>query len=275
MSTTSVQERLAIKTPEFAFLHVLQEEFHFSPRVSRELLSTAQEMLVGSTPTSVVRPGQVRLVVASLKAPFGPSLAETDKVEVTLTVDGGAEDAEAKRQEGAEGLRRGRILRLLAEALEQGGVLTQEDLARVLGVDARTIRRDMRLLKAEGHLIQTRGWVKGVGRGQTHKVHIIELWLDREGYDKIARWVHHSPQAIQRYVSTFLRVVALHRQGMSEEEIAFLTQSSARLVQDYLGVYQAALGESHRQEKLEEELARVSARQRVPWEEKKRGELVR
>jgi len=270
-----VQERLAIKTPEFAFLHVLQEEFHFSPRVSRELLSTAQEMLVGSTPTSVVRPGQVRLVVASLKAPFGPSLAETDKVEVTLTVDGGAEDAEVKRQEGAEGLRRGRILRLLAEALEQGGVLTQEDLARVLGVDARTIRRDMRLLKAEGHLIQTRGWVKGVGRGQTHKVHIIELWLDREGYDKIARWVHHSPQAIQRYVSTFLRVVALHRQGMGEEEIAFLTQSSARLVKDYLGVYQAALGEPHRQEKLEEELARVSARQRVPSEGEKRGEQVR
>lgn len=275
MSTTSVQERLAIKTPEFAFLHVLQEEFHFSPRVSRELLSTAQEMLVGSTPTSVVRPGQVRLVVASLKAPFGPSLAETDKVEVTLTVDGGAEDAEVKRQEGAEGLRRGRILRLLAEALEQGGVLTQEDLARVLGVDARTIRRDMRLLKAEGHLIQTRGWVKGVGRGQTHKVHIIELWLDREGYDKIARWVHHSPQAIQRYVSTFLRVVALHRQGMGEEEIAFLTQSSARLVKDYLGVYEAALGEPHRQEKLEEELARVSARQRVPSEGEKRGEQVR
>ncbi|MCR4406628.1 MAG: DUF1670 domain-containing protein [Anaerolineae bacterium] len=140
-----------------------------------------------------------------------------------------------KRREKAEGLRRGRILRLTEEALEQGGVLTQEDLARVLKVDARTIRRDMSILQAEGHLVHTRGAVKGVGRGQTHKVRVIELWLDREGYDKIVRWLHHSAQAIKRYVSTFLRVVVLHRQGRSVEEIAFLTQSSVRLVKDYLG----------------------------------------
>lgn len=125
------------------------------------------------------------------------------------------------------------------EALEQGGVLTQEDLARALGVHRRTIVREVKALKAEGHLIQTRGAVKGVGRGQTHKVRIIELWLDREGYDKIARWTPHSPQAIKRYVSTFLRIVVLHRQETPVEEIAFLTQASARLVKDYLEVYEA------------------------------------
>jgi hypothetical protein len=196
MSQATVQERLALKTPEAAFLHVLQDEFNFSQRVSHELLSTAQEMLVGSVPASAVRPGQVRLVVASLKAPFGPPLAETDKAEVTLTVEAGTEDVAVKAQAGLEGQRRGRILRLTAEALEQGGVLTQEDLARALGVEARTIRRDVQSLKAEGHLIHTRGQVKGVGRGQTHKVRIIEFWLDREGYDQIARRMYHSPQSI-------------------------------------------------------------------------------
>ena len=69
--------------------------------------------------------------MVSLKAPFGPPLTETDKVEVTLTVDAGAEDAKVKAQQGIEGLRQGQILRLTEEALEQGGVLTQEDLARV------------------------------------------------------------------------------------------------------------------------------------------------
>jgi len=33
--------------PEAAFLHVMREEFSFSPRVSRKVLSTAQEMLEG------------------------------------------------------------------------------------------------------------------------------------------------------------------------------------------------------------------------------------
>ena len=105
MSKATTQDRLAVKTPEAAFLHVLQEECRFSPRVSRELLSTAKEMLVGGVPSSAVRPGQVRLVVASLSAPFGPSLADTDKVEVTLTVDAGAEDAEVKEREKGKGLR--------------------------------------------------------------------------------------------------------------------------------------------------------------------------
>jgi predicted ArsR family transcriptional regulator len=271
MSKATTQDRLAVKTPEAAFIHVLQEEFNFSLRVSRELLSTAKEMLVGGAPSAAVRPGQVRLVVTSLKAPFGPPLAETDKVEVTLTVDAGAEDAEVKAREGGEGLRQGRILRLTEEALGQSGVLTQEDLARALSVHPRTIRRDVRVLKAEGHLVQTRGVVKGVGRGQTHKVRIIELRLDREGYDKIARWIHHSPQAIKRYVSTFLRVVLLHRREAAVREIAFLTRSSERLVQDYLEVYEAAMAVPHRREKLEEELARVSARRKdtAPGEGKK------
>ena len=268
MSKGTTQERLATKTPEAAFLHVLQKEFNFSTRVSRELLNTAKDMLVGGTPTSTVRPGQVRLVVSSLKAPFGPPLAETDKVEVTLTVDAGAEDAVIKAREGSTGMRQGRILRLLEEALEQGGVLTQEDLARALNVDVRTIRRDVRALRGEGHLVHSRGQLKGVGRGQTHKVRIIELWLDREGYDKIARWLHHSPQAIKRYVSTFLRIVVLHRQGTPVEEIAFLTQSSVRLVEDYLAVYEAALAEAHRREKLEEELARVSGWQQASGTER-------
>ncbi len=273
MSKATTQDRLAVKTPEAAFLHVLRREFNFSPRVSRELLNTAKEMLVGGVPSAAVRPGQVRLVVTSLKAPFGPPLEETDKVEVTLTVDAGVEDAGVRRREKAEGLRQGRILRLTEESLEQGGLLTQEDLARALGVTARTIRRDVRILKREGHLIQTRGFVKGVGRGQTHKVRIIELWLDREGYDKIARQMHHSPQAIKRYVSTFLRIVVLHRQETPVEEIAFLTRASVRLVKEYLEVYEAALTEPHRREKLEEELARVSVRQKPSFEGEKKGEV--
>jgi len=97
--------------------------------VSRELLSTAKEMLVGGVPSSAVRLGQVRLVVTSSQAPFGPPLEETDTVKVTLTVDAGAEDVGAREREKAEGLRQGRILRLTEEALEQGKVLTQEDLS--------------------------------------------------------------------------------------------------------------------------------------------------
>ena len=269
MSNHTISDRMAEKTPESAFLHILQQEFGFPQRTARQVLEAAHEVLLGGEGREQQRPGQVRMIVASLKAPFGPSLAESTKVEVTLTIDNGTEDVEVKAQEGVEGLRRGRILRITEEALEQGGVLTQEDLARALHVDRRTIVRDIQALEAEKHTISTRGAVKNVGRGQTHKVKIIELWLKREGYDKISRWMHHTPQAIKRYVNTFLRLVVMRRQGKEAKEIAFLTQSSEKLVQDYLELYEKALAQESQREKLEEELERISVWQRS--EPEKRG----
>lgn len=258
MSQATMADRLAIKTPTAAFKQVLEQEFDFSQRLAEAVLDAAQAELIGPMGGETVRPGQIRQVVASVKAPFGPPLAAAEKVTITLTVDTGAEDAEVKARQGAEAQRRGRLLRITEEALEQGGALTQEDLARALGVTRRTILRDVKALKAEGHLVPTRGELKGVGRGQTHKVRIIELWLDREGYDKIARWVHHTPQAIKRYVNAFLRIVSLHQKETPAAEIAFLTKTTPRLVADYLSIYQEAMAIPHRREKLREELARVN-----------------
>jgi Protein of unknown function (DUF1670) len=258
MSTSGSEQRLALKTPEASFLQVLQAEFDFSYREAREVVSVAQELLGLDQPRGAVRPGQLRLVVASQQAPFGPPLAETERVEVTLTVDAGAEDGEVQRGQGREALRQGRILRLLEEGLEQGGVLTEEDLGRVLQVSRRTIERDIQVLRGEGHFIATRGQLKGVGRGQTHKVKIIELWLNRQSYEQIARWVHHAPQSIKRYISTFLRVVSLHRQGLVVSEMAFLVAASEKLVRDYLALYERARTQPAQLVRLEEELARVS-----------------
>jgi hypothetical protein len=259
MTNLDTQARLALKTPEAAFEHVLQQEFGFAPRIARALLHTAQEMLVGTTPAAGVQPGQIRQVVASLDAPFGPPLAETDKVTVTLTVDSGAEDAAVQAALGAEGVRRKRILRLTEEALAQHGVLTQEDLARALQVSARTIRRSVQALKREGHVVPTRGEVQGVGRGQTHKVKIITLWLDRTSYPQIMRQTYHSQASVRRYISTFLRMVVLQRRGWSQREISFLTRSSEHLVQEYLTLYEKAQQDPARAAKLEQELVRVSS----------------
>jgi hypothetical protein len=83
----SAEERLALKTPEIAFLRTLQEEFHFSPRLAQDVLAAAQEGLIGTVPAETVRPGQARLLVASRQAPFGPPLSATEMVEVSLTID--------------------------------------------------------------------------------------------------------------------------------------------------------------------------------------------
>jgi len=85
MSGITAEERLALKTPEASFVHVLQSEFNLSPRKAQEVLGTVCETLGLDRPSDQIRPGQVRLVVASLQAPFGLPLSETGRVEVTLT----------------------------------------------------------------------------------------------------------------------------------------------------------------------------------------------
>ncbi len=66
MSTAA--DRQALKTPEARFLHVLESEFDFSYCEAREVVSAARETLGLDRPTYQVRPGQVRLLVASVRS---------------------------------------------------------------------------------------------------------------------------------------------------------------------------------------------------------------
>jgi DNA-binding Lrp family transcriptional regulator len=158
-------------------------------------------------------------------------------VEVIWTIRAGEEDQEVLKEQGAQALRRVRILRLVDEALAQGGEPTQEDLGKALGVTPRTIRSDVAALEADGYRVATRGKRQGVGRGQTHKVIIVELYLKRHTYTSIKRSTRHSAAAIKRYIRTFGRVVMLKRKGLSVGEIAFAVAISERLTKEYLDLY--------------------------------------
>lgn len=233
-------DRLAIKTPEQRFLFELQTDFELSPIEAREILETARSILgakLDGDKATVLKSGQIRQIIASLQAPHGRPLTETDMVEVVWTIDAGLEDAEVRRLHGKDGLRRVRILRLIDEALDQGGAPTIEDLAKALAVTPRTIKRDLAVLQSKGFLIKTRGKIKGAGRGQSHKVLIVGLYLDRYTYSEIEQRTGHTIAAIKRYIVTFGQVVLLHQRDIRPQEIAFLLGISVRLVKEYLELY--------------------------------------
>jgi DNA-binding Lrp family transcriptional regulator len=154
-------------------------------------------------------------------------------------------------------LRRVRIQRLLDEALEQGAAATQEDLAQALHVSVRTIKRDCKELEAQGIYLPTRGKLKGIGRGQTHKPQIVGHWLRGETYDQIRLYTRHSLSSIQRYVQSFVRVASLHRQGFSASEIALVLDMSTYLAKEYLALYQEHDSPEY-QTRLTEQIERLS-----------------
>lgn len=248
-------ERLEAKTPEQRFLQVLRQEFHQPPRVAQAVLEEAEACLFGQV--QAMRPGQVRVILTRRDAGHGRALRETATTEAVWTVDAGLEDRQVRKQHGRVALRQVRIQRLLDEALAQRAAATQEDLAQALQVSVRTIKRDCAHLQAQGIYLPTRGHLHGIGRGQTHKAQIVSRWLQGETYDQIALHSRHSSSSIRRYIQTFVRVVHLHRQGLSESQIALLLQISQPLVKEYLAVYRQHSAPEYR-ERLDAQIQRLT-----------------
>jgi biotin operon repressor len=235
MSNIDEIERLQAKTAEQRFLQILEQDFHYAPRVAEAILNEAQVYLQGKPER--LKLGQLRVLLTTRRASHGTSLGETAKKEVVWTVDGGAEDLEVLREHGPTSMRRVQLQRLLDEAMEQGAVATQEDLARALKTSVRTIKRDFAALQEQGMYLPSRGYCQGIGRGQTHKGLIVRRWLRGESYDQLKVNTHHSVSSIQRYIKTFIQVVALHQRGLSENQISLALQIGRALVGDYLAIY--------------------------------------
>jgi hypothetical protein len=183
--------------------------------------------------------GRIRFLCASRKAKHGKPLGEQDMVRVTLTLDNGIEDLDVLREQGSVALRQLRVLRLTEEAYIQYGLLTQEDLARLLQVSVRTIRNDIMALIRDGNTVHTRGYDHDIGRGVSHKTRIVDLHLSGFTYDEIMRRTRHSAHSIKRYVSTFGRLLLLLSHDMSETgELSRLLNQSDRLTKEYLELFE-------------------------------------
>jgi biotin operon repressor len=237
--SSGIYDRCLEKTPEQLFVGVLRREFELSPAASLGVLEAAKEHLFSPLPKTA---GKVLFICASRKAKHGKPLGEQDKVTVTLTLDGGIEDLEIAQSQGTQALRQHRILRLTQEAYDQGGLLTQEDLARILHVSDRTIRADVKSLIKDGNTVHTRGYDHDIGRGVSHKTRIIDLYLKGYTYSDIMRMTRHSGHSVKRYVLGFGRLLLLKSRGVDDvTQLSHLLTQSRRLTEEYLEVFERYL----------------------------------
>ena len=236
MVKTGQEQRASAKTRRAQLLYTLQSEFDLAPRLAQAVLEEAEECLKIEPQEAA---GKRQVLLASREASHGQKMSETATKQISWTLDGGESDTEILLSQGRKGLRRVRIQRLLDEAIAQGALATQEDLAQALEVSVRTIKRDCEALQAAGVWLPLRGNVLSIGRGQTHKGQIVNRWLCGETYDQLVRSTHHNVKCISRYAQTFVRIVALEREGMSPSQIAHLSQCGLPLVQEYMAIYHA------------------------------------
>jgi hypothetical protein len=181
----------------------------------------------------------------------GKSMEELRKVRVVLTRDV-VSDREVQERSGDSAMRKVQILRMTEEAYDQGGLLTEEDLGRILGVSSRTIRRDVVELMEKKVKLYLRGLQRDIGKGVSHKVWIVGLYLQQKTYSEIERITGHSAGAIKGYLSDFTRVLmAKTRSIHSAREIGFYIGRTERLVNEYLALIHQAEHDREQRGRLE------------------------
>jgi hypothetical protein len=253
------QGRLDAKSLDNLFRRRIEQGAHCAPFVSQAILQTVKEIypLDPDDTDAQLGLGQIKLLVVAAGEPAGKPLEQCQKVTVRLTLDAPHEDHRTRLLYGVEGLRRARILRLTAEARDQGGLLSYEDFAfRLFNCGARTIVRDVQALRRRGLEVPTRGQQKDIGPGQTHRVQAVRLYLQGFEANEIARRLYHTLSSIENYLTTFARIVVLAGRGYTDDEIAFVIRRSSPLVAAYRRLHDEFRDQPTARRRLAEILAR-------------------
>jgi len=228
-----------LETLDARFLKEIEHGLNCSPFEAQAVLEVVREVYFPFLDEQCVKapPGKITLIAINADEPAGKPVAECEKQSVCLTIHRGSQDDQILQQHGPAGFRQARILDLCQEALSQGALLTREDLAyRVFFVSPRTITRDLNILRAANLklIIPLRSTVHDIGPVLTHRTKIVSLALEGKTMSQICQIMHHSPQAVNNYLSTFTRCAHLKQKDMQVGQIAFLLRRGKGLIQQYL-----------------------------------------
>ena len=228
--------RLMNKTTVEAMQIELQQGYNLSPVEAMVLAQRLRQMVAEQT-GFVRQPGQITYQAIALEEPAGKPLRSCRKIPVQLTLQDEG-DVQVWAREGAETLRRLRVHRLTYEAYLQGGVLSQEDLACILGISLKTVKRIFAFFRAAGQRLPSRGELKDMGRGVSHKLPIIRRYVQDLSLSKIAQQLgQHGIPSMVRYLRHFALVMVLEDRGLNLGQMQSVIGISANLIAQYRSLY--------------------------------------
>lgn len=236
MSNPKKAERLMAKSTLQAIQVELQHGYSLSP-VEAQVLARRVQHLVDEQTGFDRQQGQITYQAIAIDEPPGKALKDCRKVAVHLTLVA-EEDAIIWDTEGAEALRQLRVHRLVYEALMQGGALSQEDLACLLGVSIKTIQRIFAHYRQQGDRLPSRGEIQDIGRGVSHKVPVIRKYVHDLSFSSISQQLRkHGIGSMARYLRHFALVMILEDRGLTPAQMASVIGISDNLIEQYRELY--------------------------------------
>ena len=165
----------------------------------------------------------------------GKAIAQTRLMPVVLSFIADEDIEHIAHGFDSKSLRMKRLIRWVDEAFDQGALLTQLDLAMLLGVTESVVSQYVNEIQKKGKLLPTRGNIHDLSGAITHKREIITLYLEGYFTPEIAIKTKHSNEAVDRYIRDYQRVQILWQNHITNiDQIAQLTRLSKRVVQQYV-----------------------------------------
>jgi hypothetical protein len=236
MLDKEVTKRLQTKSVQQSIITNLAKDFNLTPILAEAYFSQISNYFLQHAEVELTA-GQIHYLAIDENEPAGKPLALCKKVSVKLSLHLPEEDLPVYKKSGLRALRQHKVVRLTNQTIDQGGVLSYEDIAFILTCSVVTIKRDMSQMRRAGIILPSRGWRHEMGRGQTHKTQILDLYLSGYQFTDIERRTKHSETAIKRYIQDFARVVLLHTKKFSLDQIRVSTNFSHRLIGEYLKLF--------------------------------------
>ncbi len=165
----------------------------------------------------------------------GKSIAQTKIKPVVLDIISDQDIEDMKHPVHHRQIRIKKVERWTQQAYDQGALLTQLDLAVLLGVNETTAGEYVReYFSLYNRKLPTRGNIQFLGGGQTHKKEILTLYLNGYLVPTICQRTNHSKDAVERYIRDFEAIKLLNPKFDDINSISLITRLSKRVVQQYI-----------------------------------------
>lgn len=181
--------------------------------------------------------GQLQFLAIHGREPASKPIERCRRVTVILTLHKPEEDLKIQKQSGLAGLRRHKLLRITREAIEQGALLSYEDLAVLCTTSVITIKRDMAYLYREGRIIPTRGWQHVLNWDGSLASLVLTLYFDNYRLSEIEKMMNHSIAAVERYLLEFRHVILLYLGGQPIDYINLQAKVPMPIIAEYIDIY--------------------------------------
>lgn len=231
------------KTLENAIAHRIGQEF---PRLAGPLMRQLAAQVILKEVARHVRPrehvghGQILWMAISKDDPpaLGKRTADTDMIPVILDVSTPQDIKERLARRPFETIIEHKAVRLCQQAFAQGGLLSNCDLAEILGRDDTYISRALSAHEDRHQtMVPRRSTLHDVGSGLTHKRLICrKRYLEGKESEQIARETYHSIEAVDRYLKKYDQVRSCRLEGLTPENTAYILSCSVALVHEYLRI---------------------------------------